>query len=272
VQQWAPAGVSVWNTPVIDAKRQALYFGTGDSYTYPAAPTSDAILALDLRTGRLLWSYQVHPNDAYLVGCERDLTENCPAEVGKDWDIPTAAILRPLPDGGDALIVSTKPGDVLALDPDQQGKPRWRTNVAENKSGYGGMRWGGAADATAAYFGLMSGGIVAVDLATGARRWFTQLAPEGQRVGHDTPATLIDDVALLGGSDGLLYGIATRDGSRIWQFDTARDFTTVNGVAAKGGSISSAGAVAAGGMVFIGSGYMVISGKSGNVLLAFAVE
>ena len=37
VQQYAPAGASVWNSPTIDEKRHAIYFGTGDSETEPAA-------------------------------------------------------------------------------------------------------------------------------------------------------------------------------------------------------------------------------------------
>jgi len=43
-------------------------------------------------------------------------------------------------------------------------------------------------------------------------------------------------------------------------------------VAAKGGSIASIGPTIADGMLFIGSGYGVISGTTGNVLLAFGVQ
>ena len=56
----------------------------------------------------------------------------------------------------------------------------------------------------------------------------------------------------------------------LWDFDTMRDFQTVNGVKANGGSIDGPGAVVAGGMVFISSGYPRNGGVSGNVLLAFA--
>jgi polyvinyl alcohol dehydrogenase (cytochrome) len=52
-----------------------------------------------------------------------------------------------------------------------------------------------------------------------------------------------------------------------------RDFDTVNGVPAKGGSFGSAGPVVAGGMVFVPSGYPgTLRGTPGNVLLAFGVE
>jgi polyvinyl alcohol dehydrogenase (cytochrome) len=83
VQQWAPAGGSVWNTPTIDPWRRAIYFGTGDATTFPAAKTSDAVMALDMDTGKVLWFYQVHENDTYLVGCVgENRTENCPKVQG----------------------------------------------------------------------------------------------------------------------------------------------------------------------------------------------
>ena len=55
VQLYAPAGGSVWNSPTIDQKRKAVYFGTGDSETEPAAKTSDSIMAVDMNTGKMLW-------------------------------------------------------------------------------------------------------------------------------------------------------------------------------------------------------------------------
>jgi len=52
-----------------------------------------------------------------------------------------------------------------------------------------------------------------------------------------------------------------------------RDFETVNGLPAKGGSFGSAGPVIAGGMLFATSGYPgTLRGTPGNVLLAFGIE
>lgn len=271
-QLWAPAGAAVWNTPVVDAKRGAIYFGTGDAYTYPAAPTSDAIMALDMKTGENLWTFQVHPGDAYLVACQFDKTENCPEEVGPDWDIPAPPILQTMADGQDVLIVCTKPGDVLSLNPDKQGKLNWRVNVARNDSGYGGMRWGGASDNENVYFGLTGGGLVAIRLATGETQWYSLLPEEGQRRSHDSAVTLLDDIAFTGDMNGVLSAVSTRDGKEIWNFNTARPFSTVNGIKAKGGSISGVGPVVSNGMLFVNSGYMIISGRPGNVLLAFSPE
>jgi polyvinyl alcohol dehydrogenase (cytochrome) len=63
---------------------------------------------------------------------------------------------------------------------------------------------------------------------------------------------------------------SSKDGSILWDFDTARDYQTVNGVKAAGGAIDGPGVVVVGGMVFVNSGYMRFGGLPGNVLLAFA--
>ena len=100
-----------------------VYVGTGDATTYPAAKTSDAVVAFDLDTGRIAWSYQVHENDSFLVGCSGDgRTENCPRVQGPDWDIPASVVLRGRP-GRRFLLVGTKPGDILALDPRSRRGP-----------------------------------------------------------------------------------------------------------------------------------------------------
>jgi polyvinyl alcohol dehydrogenase (cytochrome) len=66
-----------------------------------------------------------------------------------------------------------------------------------------------------------------------------------------------------------LRAYGTADGRIVWDFDTARDFKTVNGVAGHGGAIDVAGPVVAGGMLFSVSGYPGRGGMGGNVLLAF---
>ena len=66
---WKPAGAAIWAAPTIDAARRRLYVATGNAYTEPAAPTSDAVMALALDTGAIQWVSQVTPSDAFLVGC-----------------------------------------------------------------------------------------------------------------------------------------------------------------------------------------------------------
>ncbi len=283
VQLWGPAGVPVWNTPTVDTKRHAVYVGTGDSSTYPAPPTSDAILALDMQTGRVIWSRQIYRNDSFIVGCEGEgRTENCPQVVGPDWDIPMSPMLKTLADGRSLIVFGTKPGDVLALDADKQGEPVWKINPTSesatdsgspNGIGQRGPVWGGAVDERNAYIGSSAGGISAVGLADGKRKWFTSLnATAENKVTHSAAVTVIPGVVFVAGTDGKLWALASGDGHELWSFETARTFDTVNAVAARGGSIVSAGPTVAGGMVFVGSGYGVVTEKPGNVLLAFGLE
>ena len=66
--------------------------------------------------------------------------------------------------------------------------------------------------------------------------------------------------------------LSATDGSALWEFDTNREFETVNGVKAAGASINQAGPTVADGMVYVSSGYGALGGRPGNVLLAFGVE
>jgi polyvinyl alcohol dehydrogenase (cytochrome) len=283
VQQWAPAGVPVWNTPTIDARRRALYVGTGDSSTYPAPSTSDAILALQMDTGKRLWSQQIYKNDSFIVGCEgAGHTENCPKVIGPDWDIPMSPMLEVA--GGKTLIVfGTKPGEILALDAGKQGEQVWRANPESESSmadtpspngiGLRGPVWGGALDDRYAYVGSSAGGVAAVQLADGQRKWYTPLNSTAEKkVTHSAAVTVIPGVLFVAGSDGRLWALSTGDGHELWTFDTARVFDTVNSVPAHGGSIVSAGPTVVGGMLFVGSGYGVVSEAPGNVLLAFGLQ
>jgi polyvinyl alcohol dehydrogenase (cytochrome) len=79
-------------------------------------------------------------------------------------------------------------------------------------------------------------------------------------------------VVFSGSNDGALRAYSTSNGSVLWEFDTNKDFTTVNGVPAKGASLIGPGPVVAGGMVYVNSGYGAFGGRPGNVLLAFGVE
>ncbi|MEO6340036.1 MAG: PQQ-binding-like beta-propeller repeat protein, partial [Caulobacteraceae bacterium] len=285
VEQFGPAGAPIWNTPTIDPVRRAVYFGTGDATTYPAAETSDAVMALSMDTGKILWSHQVHGKDSFLVGCRAGdvLTENCPKVQGPDWDIPAPAILTTAPGGKRLLLVGTKPGDVLAVDPDNNGAQVWRVNVHGGKlAGDGptaptpvisGILWGGAVENGVVYYGLTGGGMAALKVATGERVWMSPLnsRPEAP-ISHGSPSTAVPGAVLVGGNDGKLQAVSTDGGRILWTAETAKPFDTVNKVAAKGGSIISGGPTVAGGMVFIGSGYGVNRGAPGNVVLAYGVR
>lgn len=285
-QLWGPAGAAVWNAPTIDPKRHALYVGTGDSYTLPAADRSDSILALDLKSGRVLWSVQDTTGDAWIFGCKSSVLENCPKPLGPDYDIGASPILQSLPDGRQLIVAAQKSGDVVAHDPDRQGAVVWKTNLAEAPppgEGEGIIVFGGAADDQSAYFPLTTGGATAVRLSNGARRWATRFPATGadalgqQRpYGQTAAGTAIPGVFFTGGWDGVLRALSTADGAVIWQYDTVSPYDTVNGVPGTGGSMGAPGPAVAGGMVFVGSGYLANPGPGkahpGNVLLAFGAD
>jgi polyvinyl alcohol dehydrogenase (cytochrome) len=280
-QLWAPAGASIWVAPTIDSKRRSIYVGTGDAYTEPAAKTSDAIIAFDLDSGKMLWSFQDTKDDAWMHGCEPgSLGENCPKQVGPDWDYGASPILRTLPNGRQVLVAASKSGNVVGLDPDKKGAVVWKTSLAEKQPGTRGLIvFGGAADEQTAYFALnLVREFAALDLATGERKWVAQLKmaefPDRPYLaGASAAVTAIPGVLLSGGWDGVLRALSAEDGRVLWQYDTNQEFTTVNGVFAKGGSMGAPGPTVARGMVFVGSGYVgAIGGFPGNVLLAFGPE
>ncbi len=82
---------------------------------------------------------------------------------------------------------------------------------------------------------------------------------------------MIPGVVFSGSLDGHMRAFDAENGKVLWDFDTVREFTAVNGVAAKGGSLDGAGPVISGGMIFINSGYPRFGGMPGNVLLAFGI-
>ena len=282
VQHYAPAGGAVWEAPTIDAQRHVLYIGTGDAYTDPAPRTTDAVMALDMASGKVVWSVQDTQDDAWLSGCggggadnPNGISENCPKPLGPDFDFGASMILRTLPDGHRVLVAPQKSGMVWAHDPDQQGKLLWKAQLVD-KLALGMITFGGAADDQNAYFGLRSGGIAAVSLKTGEKKWFTPLPgqhPGAPNLGQTAALTVIPGVVFSGGWDGVLRALSTDNGREIWEINTARDYKTVNGVKANGGSMASAGPTVVNGTLFVGSGYLFgAAGIAGNALLAFSAH
>jgi len=300
VQQYGPAGAAVWSAPTVDLKRNAVYVATGDAYTEPAADTSDAIMAFDIRNGRRLWAKQFTKGDAYLVSCAPG-RDNCPEVSGPDFDFGNSAILRNVAGGRSVLIAGQKSGAVWAVDPDNLGEIVWQRKVSPG-SALGGLEWGSAADDGVGYFPVadgqipapaagggsgaapapapQAGSLFALRLATGEPLWQVPspapvCAPGAQRclATRSAAITVIPGVVFSGTTDGVLRAYATADGKQLWEYNTAHEYTTVNGVPGKGGSINGPGPVVAGGMLYTNSGYAYLGfGAPGNVLLAFAAQ
>lgn len=298
VDYMGPSGSGVWNTPIVDTKRHALYFGTGNSFSEPAL-TSDSIMAIDMDTGKILWWQQAFKDDVWHNGCPQIIpgrprpepggrgpggrgnqppypADNCEADNGPDWDYAAAPNLATLPDGRTVIIASPKQAVVRALDPDKKGAIIWEQDIARGVGGGAGETvFGGAIDDKNIYFGLHLGnGLVAMDLATGVEKWFRPLQTgEGmqQHRGVVAAVSLIPGVLFAATMDGILHAVSPTDGSAIWEFNTAQEFKTVNNVPAKGGSIGAGGPSIANGMVFVSSGYVGFqNGVPGNLLLAFS--
>ena len=286
-QLWGPAGGAIWSSPTIDTKRNAIYVTSGNAYTSPAAKTTDSLIAFNMDTGRILWSAQATADDAWIAGCAPmnaqqqaaasafRRSENCPDDLGPDSDFAASPILLTLPDGRDVLIVGQKNGTVGARDPEKQGAVLWNTNVASRPPlPQGEIVWGGAADGQYVYFGLDSGGVISLRLTDGQRHWFTTIMPAiPERQSNSAAVTAIPGAVFAGGWDGVVRAFSSDDGSVVWQFNTIRDFETINRVSAKGGSMGGPGPTIADGRLFVSSGYIgVQNGLPGNVLLAFEVE
>jgi polyvinyl alcohol dehydrogenase (cytochrome) len=298
--QLGPSGVGVWAAPTLDVKRGLLYVATGDNYSSPATSQSDAIVALEIATGRVAWVKQTTPGDAYNSSCGTD-KENCPEEDGPDYDFGSSAILTQLPGGRDVLLAGQKSGMVYALAPDRKGELLWQSRIASRAPNVGpsvGVQWGMASDGEKVYAAVSAsgrtrptdpldtrrnildpkqgGGLAALRIADGSTVWSAPPivcaagAPSGCSPAQSAAVTAIAGVVFSGSMDGHVRGYNVKDGKVIWDFDTAREFQTVNGIKAKGGSIDGPGAVVANGMLFISSGYSRFGGMPGNVLLAFA--
>jgi polyvinyl alcohol dehydrogenase (cytochrome) len=288
-QLWGPSGVGVWSTPAIDADRNRLYVTTGDSYSSPAAAGSDAVMALAIDTGRVLWVQQTLAGDSWNVSCIETAGKgraNCPEASGPDHDFGSSPILATLSDGHRVLLAGQKSGMMYGLNPDS-GVVTWKAQAGDGGV-LGGIEWGFATDGANAYASLsnalekragQAGGLVALRVEDGEKRWVVPPTPasvcnerKGCSTGQPAAVTAIPSVVFSGSLDGHLRAYDASSGRVIWDVDTAHEFTTVNGVPARGGSINGAGATVAGGMLFVSSGYSSLGFMPGNALLAFSVD
>ena len=218
---------------------------------------------------------------------------------GPDFDFGSSPILIDLGTGKRALIAGQKSGFVHAVDPDQQGEVLWQVRIGKGGA-LGGIQWGPAADAQKVYVALSDvvfrahhldgvgvagqlilepnggGGLFALDVRSGKRAWFAPPAACGDRKqcspAQSAAVTAMPGAVFSGSMDGHLRAYSTRTGRVLWDYDTVREYTTVNRVKANGGALDAAGPAIAGGMVFVNSGYGKWGGLPGNVLLAFSVD
>jgi polyvinyl alcohol dehydrogenase (cytochrome) len=293
-QQWGPSGAPIWSSPAIDAQKNAVYATTGNNYSGPANDRSDAFMAFDIATGKILWFRQMTAADDWNTACRLTDQTNCTNKDAPDHDFASPPILVSLPNGRRAIVAGQKSGVVHALDPDQEGKILWQDRVGKGGIN-GGVQWGSAADGSNVYVALSDlgriavpnsqatvpdpeegGGMFAIKLDTGQRVWQTPPPRACRTRDRCSPAqsaavSAIPGVVFSGAIDGHLRAYSTNNGSIVWDVDTVQTYKTVNGVPGKGGSLNVAGPAISGGTVIINSGY-VQNGMPGNVLLAYTVD
>jgi polyvinyl alcohol dehydrogenase (cytochrome) len=293
---WGPSGAAIWSAPTIDPQGGRVYVATGDNYSAPASESSDAILAIDLKTGKRLWTHQFTKDDAWTGGCLLPSKVNCPESPGPDFDFGASPILTEA-GGRQLLLAGQKSGMVFAMDP-KTGELVWSRRVGLGGV-VGGVEWGMTVDHQHVYVPVsdlyfqpgvafehgafkhlvpinnLGGGLFALLLSTGEIGWY---APPIQACGkHEdcspaqiAAATAIPGAVFSGSMDGHLRAYSTANGHVLWDFNTARTFSAVNGIRAYGGSVAGPGPVVADGMLFVPSGYPIVGGMPGNVLLAFS--
>jgi len=286
-RSWGPSGAAIWSAPTIDPARNRIYATTGDNYSNPPTPTSDAIMAFDLDSGGVLWTRQTLPGDAWNVSCLAETNDrfNCPEDAGPDYDFGSSAVLATRADGSSILLAGQKSGMLYGIDPDD-GELIWERNVGGGGV-LGGIEWGFAADGEAAYVAVSeafekpageAGGIAAVDLRDGSIVWEAPPAQgscenrNGCNTAQPAAVSAIPGVIFSGSIDGHLRAYDAATGEVVWDYDTVREYGTVNGVPAHGGAMNGPGVSVAGGMVFVSAGYSSFGYMPGNVLLAFSVD
>ena len=288
-----PSGVGIWGSPTIDRKRGRIYVTTGNNYSMPATAMSDALVAMDLQGGAVLWSKQVLASDVYNSQCgSTPKGTNCPEGSGPDFDFGSPPILVDVGGGRALLLAGQKSGMVYAFDPDRRGEIVWQTRVGQGGIN-GGVQWGMSVDGRHVYAATSDvvtirtatsrsldprsgGGLTALRVTDGSIVWRAEPVPCGDRSpcspAQSAAVTSMPGVVFAGSLDGHLRAYDTSTGRVIWDVDTARPFTTVNGVKASGGAIDGPGVVVANGLVLVTSGYTRYGGMPGNVLLVFGAR
>ncbi len=299
VKQRGPSGAPIWSLPTIDVKRNRVIVSTGENTSHPATETSDAIIAIDLDTGKEAWKFQAMKADVWNMSCnDRELAKsgpNCPnlfvgEVVGRDLDFGATAMIVKGRGGRDLVVNGQKSGHMWALDA-ETGKVVWSDRIGEGGA-LGGVHWGVASDGKLAFAAIADStfldseqtknkaGVYAYRLTDGKQVWAHVAKPDcapprGPKVvrcatkfGYSAAPLVIDGALVAATLDGKLTVFDAKTGKVLKTIDTIGDIATVNGVPGKGGSIDAHAISAGNGMIFFTSGYGSFTQTPGNVLIA----
>ncbi|MEP7287378.1 MAG: PQQ-binding-like beta-propeller repeat protein [Chloroflexota bacterium] len=275
-----PGGVGLWSTPAIDPDAGLIYLTTGNSYSPPVSPNSDAILAINLEDGKLRWSTQLTPADWFNEGCQQTPPVNCESEPGGDFDFSSSPLLISSTEMTSKLVIGIQKNGTMSALNALTGKVIWQQMVGEPTA----INWGATYDGYRIYTGDASfnrhGGVYALNPATGKIVWQSAMPsciPGADQAkadcwsGNMNAAVSTPGLIWISAMDGQLHAFDSETGKALWSYDTAHSVQSTNGVAGHGGSIAADNATIASGQVYVMSGYAKWNEHflEGNVLYAF---
>ncbi len=260
-------GGAVWGSNfVIDGRRNSVYVTTGNNYTVPPEVTTclsgagtdaaaklaclapddylDAMLALDINTGKIKWSRRLEGADTWTVSCIVNGTGGvpCPDPSGPDYDFGSGAnMIRAEVDGKplEEVGAGQKSGVYWALNPDT-GAVLWGTQVGPGGD-LGGIEWGSATDGKRVYVAINdsynasytlkpegttdwnAGSWAALDPSTGAVLWqvpTTGLNPITPSLpsGATGQVSVANGVVYAGEYSGNMVALDASSGKLLWKF------------------------------------------------------
>jgi polyvinyl alcohol dehydrogenase (cytochrome) len=295
---WGPSGIPVWSRPAVDSEHDRVFIGTGENYSgTESSDHSDAILALDLDNGKILWSHQFLTNDVWNISCDLPLLKlNCRQQkVGPDMDFGAAPISAHVGGGlGRMVFAGQKSGHVYAINA-KDGALVWEQKPGRGGK-LGGVHWGMAYHPTDKTLyvpindqggdflvnpeGDGHPGIYAYNAKTGELRWKYddgRACPAREcATGFSAAIMINDEVVAAATLDGQVVLLDRKTGAPLWQFDTNKQWPAVNAQAldeenAQGGSIDVHGPLLVDDMLIVQSGYGSMGNDGGNALMVFGL-
>ena len=285
-QNFGPSGVPVWSSPTIDEKRRRIYIGTGQNYSPPATLMSDSIISIDIESGKRVWSFQSYKDDIWNGSCVRDRV-NCDFDIGSNFDFGASPLLISDKNKGDLIIAGQKSGMLYAIDPDE-GSVVWKKRVGKGGE-HGGVHWSLSSDGRKIFvpigdignhpkaIGERKSGIHAFDAFSGDPLWSYDAEDKCAEnsfecySGFSAAISSTDEILFAGNLNGTFFAISTSKGQPVWEFNTRREFKTINSFPANGGTMDATGPVISRKMIYINSGYGGYGKLPGNALIAFEI-
>jgi len=295
---WGPSGIPIWSRPAVDSEHGRVFVGTGENYSGTESSShSDAVVALDLESGKLLWSHQFLIGDIWNLSCDLPwLALNCrQTKAGPDLDFGAAPVSARVEGGlGRMVFGGQKSGRVYAMNA-KDGTLVWEQEPGRGGK-LGGVHWGMAYHPTDKMLyvpvndqggdflvnpeGDGHPGIYAYNAKNGELKWKYDdgraCPPKNCTHGFSAAIMINEEVLASATHDGEIVLLDRKTGAKLWQFDTDKKWTAVNadaigGDQAQGGAIDVHGPVLVDDLLIVQSGYGSMGSKGGNALMIFGL-